>query len=76
MRKAVLYTMMSLDGDVDDPGRYFTPDEEAGLAPEFDAVMIEIERRVIDAQDTALLGRHCTTSGRAIDATGTFEAQP
>lgn len=58
MRKVVLYTLMSLDGDVDDPGSYFTPDQAAGRAPELDPGMIENERRVIEAQDTVLLGRH------------------
>ncbi len=58
MRKVVLYTLMSVDGDVDDPGSYFTLDDAAGHAPEFDAEMIENERRIIGAQDTVLLGRH------------------
>ena len=58
MRKLVLYTLMSLDGDVDDPGSYFTPDPKRDSAPEFDDAMIENERAVIEAQDAVLLGRH------------------
>ena len=34
MRKLVLYTLMSLDGAVDHPGRYFMPRQEPGQAPE------------------------------------------
>jgi dihydrofolate reductase len=56
MRKLVLYTLMSLDGDVDDPTAYFTG-SQPGAAPEFDEAMIENERRVIDTQDAVLLGR-------------------
>lgn len=57
MRKVVLYTLMSLDGAVDDPARYFTPDEEPNQPPEFDSVMDDNERKIIDAQDAVLLGR-------------------
>ncbi len=57
MRKIVLCTLMSLDGDVDDPGQYFTP-QEPGHAPEFDSVMDDNEAKVIAAQDAVLLGRH------------------
>ena len=56
MRKIVLYTLMSLDGAVDDPGAYFAGGRP-GAAPTFDPAMIEFERRVIDRQDTVLLGR-------------------
>jgi dihydrofolate reductase len=56
MRKLVLYTLMSLDGEVDDPTAYFTG-SQPGAAPEFDEAMIENERRVIDTQDAVLLGR-------------------
>lgn len=57
MRKVVLYTLMSLDGAVDEPDRYFTPGERSNQPPEFDSVMDENERKIIDRQDTVLLGR-------------------
>ena len=57
MRKIVLYTLMSLDGAVDHPNRYF-PSEQPGDVPEFDSVMVENEEKVIGAQDAVLLGRH------------------
>ena len=58
MRKVVLYTLMSLDGAVDHPGRYF-PDTDTTVpgAPVFDPVMDDIETRTIGAQDAVLLGR-------------------
>ena len=56
-RKVVLYTLMSLDGEVDHPGRYFTG-SRSGEAPEFDSVMDDNERKIIAAQDAVLLGRH------------------
>ena len=56
-RKLVLYTLMSLDGAVDDPGRYFGA-SGPGEAPEFDSVMSDNERRVTGPQDAVLLGRH------------------
>jgi dihydrofolate reductase len=57
VRKIVLYTLMSLDGAVDDPAQYFSPDERPGQPPEFDAVMDENEERITSTQDTVLLGR-------------------
>jgi dihydrofolate reductase len=57
VRKVVLYTLMSLDGAVDDPAGYFTPDEAPNQPPEFDSVMDDNERKIIDAQDSVLLGR-------------------
>jgi dihydrofolate reductase len=57
VRKLVLYTLMSLDGAVDDPRRYFTPGQEPGQAPEFDSVMNDNEATIIRAQDAVLLGR-------------------
>jgi dihydrofolate reductase len=57
VRKVVLYTLMSLDGAVDDPARYFLPGQEPGQAPGFDAVMEDNEERIIGAQDAVLLGR-------------------
>ena len=56
-RKVVLYTLMSLDGAVDHPGRYFAG-SKSGEAPEFDSMMNDNERRIIGAQDAVLLGRH------------------
>jgi dihydrofolate reductase len=58
MRKVVLYTLMSLDGDVDDPFRYFTAAELDNQPPEFDPVMDENEARITGTQDAVLLGRH------------------
>ncbi len=57
MRKVVLYTLMSLDGAVDHPSRYFARDQGVGQVPEFDPVMIENENAIIGAQDAVLLGR-------------------
>jgi dihydrofolate reductase len=57
VRKVVLYTLMSLDGAVDDPARYFIADRGPGGPPEFDAEMEEAEARLIEAQDVVLLGR-------------------
>jgi dihydrofolate reductase len=58
MRKLVLYTLMSLDGAVEHPNRYFTPDQDPSRAPELDPVMNDNEARIIAAQDAVLLGRH------------------
>jgi dihydrofolate reductase len=48
---------MSLDGAVDDPDRFFTPDERLNQPPEFDSLMDDNERKIIDRQDAVLLGR-------------------
>jgi dihydrofolate reductase len=56
VRKIVLYTLMSLDGEVDHPAGYFGP-SEPGRPPAFDHVMAENEARVIGTQDAVLLGR-------------------
>ena len=59
MRKVVLYTLMSLDGAVDHPGRYFPDtDPEVRGAPVFDAVLVDLEARLIANQDAVLLGRN------------------
>jgi dihydrofolate reductase len=58
VRKVVLYTLMSLDGAVDDPGRYFAPGQDPGEVPEFDSVMVDNEEKIIATQDEVLLGRH------------------
>ena len=57
MRKLVLYTLMSLDGAVDEPGRYFTHGLEHDRLPEFDAIMDLNEARITASQDAVLLGR-------------------
>jgi dihydrofolate reductase len=57
-RKVVLYTLMSLDGAVDDPAGYFSPDPAANKPPDFDAEMEQFEAEVTGAQDAVLLGRH------------------
>jgi hypothetical protein len=46
-----------LDGAVDDPARYFAPGEQPGQPPEFDPVVEDNERKIIDAQNAVLLGR-------------------
>jgi dihydrofolate reductase len=58
VRKVVLYTLMSLDGAVDDPARFFAPGGGPGQPPEFDPVMEDHEAAVVGAQDAVLLGRH------------------
>jgi dihydrofolate reductase len=58
LRKVVLYTLMSLDGEVDHPGQYFPPGDQPSEVPEFDPMMEDNEGRVIGAQDAVLLGRH------------------
>ncbi|QNN53750.1 dihydrofolate reductase family protein [Nocardioides mesophilus] len=57
MRKVVLYTLMSLDGAVDHPDRYFPADQEPTEVPEFDSLMEENEDKIIETQDAVLLGR-------------------
>jgi dihydrofolate reductase len=58
VRKTVLYMLMSLDGDVDQPDRYFTASPEPGGPPAFDSVMHDNLARVIGSQGAVLLGRH------------------
>lgn len=57
MRKVVLYTLLSLDGAVDDPDRLFAQDQERAEVPEFDPVMVDHEEQIIGTQDAVLLGR-------------------
>ena len=57
-RRVVLYTLMSLDGAVDDPASYFSPDPAGNQPPDFDAEMEEFEAEVTGTQDAVLLGRH------------------
>ncbi|MDM7832062.1 dihydrofolate reductase family protein [Cellulomonas edaphi] len=58
MRKVVLYALTSLDGAVDDPGRYF-PGTRADVAgpPVFDEVLARLEAEMVATQDAVLLGR-------------------
>jgi dihydrofolate reductase len=58
MRKVVLVTLMSLDGEVDDPSLYFAPPKAPHRPPEFDAVMDDNEAAITSTQDAVLLGRH------------------
>jgi dihydrofolate reductase len=59
MRKVVLYTLMSLDGAVDDPRRYFPgTDPTVPGAPAFDPELDDLEARLIGRQDAVLLGRN------------------
>jgi dihydrofolate reductase len=58
VRKVVLYTLMSLDGAVDDPDRFFKPRQEPGQPPVFDSVMDDNEAQIIATQDAVILGRH------------------
>jgi dihydrofolate reductase len=55
VRNVVLYTLMSLDGPVDEPGQYFSLERQG--TPVFDALMDENESEVIAAQDAVLPGR-------------------
>jgi dihydrofolate reductase len=58
MRKLVQYTLMSLDGAVDDPRRYFPGSSlNVDTAPTFDPVMVDLEAELIGDQDAVLLGR-------------------
>ena len=57
MRKVVVYTLMALDGAVDQPARYFGPADTYGGPPEFDEVMDAGEADVVAMQDAVLLGR-------------------
>jgi len=57
VRSIVLYTLMALDGAVEDPNQYFVPAQRPDRAPEFDDAMIANEAEVIAAQDAVLLGR-------------------
>jgi dihydrofolate reductase len=57
VRKVVMYVLTSLDGAVDHPAQYFTPEESPSGVPTFDPVMADNEAKIIDAQDAVLLGR-------------------
>ena len=58
MRKIVLYTLMSLEADVDDPAGYFSSSPEPGRPPRFDRAMADNEATITGTQDAVLLGRH------------------
>jgi len=58
MRKVVLYKLMSLDGAVDDPGRYFPETRDPHGLPVFDDELIRLETEMIRRQDRVLLGRN------------------
>ncbi len=58
MRKVVLYTLMSLDGAVEEPDQYFMQSHAVGQPPVFDAVMDDNELHIISAQDAVILGRN------------------
>jgi dihydrofolate reductase len=57
MSRIVLYTLMSLDGAVDDPHRYFPETGTKGGAPVFDQELADLEADMINRQDAVLLGR-------------------
>jgi dihydrofolate reductase len=57
MSRIVLYTLMSLDGAVDDPRRYFPETGTESGAPVFDQELADLEADMIDRQDAVLLGR-------------------
>ena len=57
MRKIVLYTLMSLEADADNPAGYFSSSPEPNRPPTFDDAMVENENQVIAKQDAVLLGR-------------------
>jgi dihydrofolate reductase len=57
MSRIVLYTLMSLDGAVDDPHRYFPETGTNSGAPVFDQELADLEADMINRQDAVLLGR-------------------
>jgi dihydrofolate reductase len=57
LSRIVLYTLMSLDGAVDDPHRYFPETGTNGGAPVFDRQLADLEADMIACQDAVLLGR-------------------
>lgn len=58
MARIVTFTLSTLDGAVDSPGRYFpNPEAQGPAAPGYDQVMVELEQRLIGAQKAVLLGR-------------------
>ncbi|MBO1755530.1 dihydrofolate reductase family protein [Allobranchiibius sp. CTAmp26] len=58
MTRIVIFTLSTLDGAVDDPGRYFpNADADGPSAPGYDEVMCHLEHRLIGSQKAVLLGR-------------------
>lgn len=56
--RIVTFTLTTMDGAVDHPGRYFpNPDEDGPSAPGYDAVMVDLEARLLTSQKAVLLGR-------------------
>ena len=52
------FTLTTLDGAVDDPGRYFpNPEADGPSPPGYDAVMADLEARLLSSQKAVLLGR-------------------
>ena len=58
MRRLVGYTIMALDGAVDDPSRIFTPSEDPDEPFLFDEECEAFETETIATQDAVLLGRN------------------
>lgn len=58
MRKLVAYTLMALDGAVDDPSQIFTPSDDPDEPFLFDEECEAFEAETIGAQDAVLLGRN------------------
>ena len=58
MRRLVGYTIMALDGAVDDPSRIFTPSEDPDEPFLFDEECEAFELATIASQDAVLLGRN------------------
>ena len=57
MRKVVLYSLMSLDGGVDNPDRYFPETGARSGPPVFDDDLVRLETEMVARQDAVLLGR-------------------
>ena len=58
MRRIVAYTLMSLDGGVDDPAQYFEPSDDPADPFRFDDECEAFEAETIATQDCVLLGRN------------------
>jgi dihydrofolate reductase len=58
VRKLVAYTLMALDGAVDDPSQIFTPSDDPDEPFLFDEECEAFETETIASQDAVLLGRN------------------
>jgi len=58
MRTLVAYTLMALDGAVDDPSQIFTPSDDPDEPFLFDEECEAFEAETVAAQDDVLLGRN------------------